>query len=178
MIEDLVDVTRFESGQLHLELQPVSLPAFLADWLKRMQTALAVERIVIDLPADLPAVLADYNRLERIVTNLLSNALKYSDGPVRVSAAPRDGLVEVSVSDQGRGIHPDDLPHLFERFYRVKGGWKAEGVGLGLYITKLLVEAHAVPSADGKTRVGGRIWVDSEPGAGSTFHFTLPVASP
>ena len=71
----------------------------------------------------------------------------------------------VTVSDQGRGIAPEDIPHLFERFYRAPEARKAEGIGLGLYITRMLVEAH-----------GGRIWVESEVGKGSTFSFTLPVA--
>jgi signal transduction histidine kinase len=74
--------------------------------------------------------------------------------------------VEVSVTDQGRGIDPEDLPHLFQRFYRAKGT-TAEGIGLGLYITKQLIEAH-----------GGRIWVESEVGKGSTFYFTLPTVDP
>ncbi|HEY3376970.1 MAG TPA: PAS domain-containing protein [Armatimonadota bacterium] len=165
MIEDLVDITRIEGGQLHLEQQPVILQAFLADLFMRMESVMAVHRVVLGIPADLPMLCADYNRLDRIVMNLLTNALKYSDGPVRITASPNDDQVLVSITDQGQGIDPADLPHLFERFYRVKGKRKAEGIGLGLYITKLLVEAH-----------GGRIWIDSEMGKGSTFCFTLPVA--
>jgi signal transduction histidine kinase len=165
MIEDLVDVTRFEGGQLQLERQAVSLADFLQDLCTRLETAMAMERVVIDVPIDLPPVYADYNRLDRIVTNLLSNALKYSEGPVRITASPEDDEVVISVADQGQGIDPVDLPHIFERFYRTTGKRKAEGIGLGLYITRMLVEAH-----------GGRIWVDSEFGQGSTFHFTLPRA--
>lgn len=165
MIEDLVDVARVEGGQLRLNLQPVNLQAFVDDLLARLAATMPVDRVVVDFLAAYPAVCADYNRLDRIVTNLLSNALKYSDGPVQVTAAPQDGQVMVCVTDYGRGISPDDMPHLFERFYRAQGERKAEGIGLGLYITKLLVEAH-----------GGRIWVESELGKGSTFSFTLPVA--
>ena len=165
MIEDLVDVTRFEGGQLRLEPQPVIFQAFLEDLLARLETAVAVDRVVTDLPAELLVVCADYNRLDRIMTNLLTNALKYSDGPVRIAAAPRDGQAVISIVDQGQGIDPDDLPHIFERFYRTKGKRKTEGIGLGLYIAKLLVEAH-----------GGRIWVESELHKGSTFSFTLPLA--
>jgi signal transduction histidine kinase len=108
---------------------------------------------------------ADYNRLERILTNVLSNALKYSDPgtPVWVRARQTGHEVEVAITDQGYGIAPDDLSRLFERFYRAKET-RAEGIGLGLYITKQLVEAH-----------GRRIWVESEVGKGSTFTFTLPV---
>ena len=99
--------------------------------------------------------------------NMLSNALKYSDPgtPVCLQAREKDGQVVVTISDQGKGIAPEDLPHLFERFYRAKGTRKTEGIGLGLYITRVLVEAH-----------GGRLWVESEVGKGSTFFFTLPVA--
>ncbi|OPZ87987.1 MAG: Sensor histidine kinase YycG [bacterium ADurb.Bin429] len=82
-----------------------------------------------------------------------------------VNARREDGEIAVAVRDRGRGIAPDDLPHLFQRFYRARGERRAEGIGLGLYITRLLVEAH-----------GGRIGVESVPGEGSTFTFTLPVA--
>ncbi|MHB9024635.1 MAG: PAS domain-containing sensor histidine kinase [Armatimonadota bacterium] len=166
MIQDLVDATRQEGGQLRLERQPVSLREYLPEFLGRSAAALETDRVRLDLPDDLPPVSADYHRLERIFTNLLSNALKYStpDTPVLVHARQVGGMVEVAVIDQGRGIDPYDLPHLFERFYRARGERKTEGIGLGLYITKLLVEAH-----------GGRIRVESEVGKGSTFYFTLPL---
>jgi two-component system phosphate regulon sensor histidine kinase PhoR len=111
--------------------------------------------------------MADPSRLERILTNLISNALKYSppEAEVVVRAERVDSCLQVSVVDRGIGIAPEDLPHLFERFYRTRGSRKAEGLGLGLYITRMLVEAH-----------GGRIWAESELGKGSTFSFTLPLA--
>ncbi|MHB9023622.1 MAG: sensor histidine kinase [Armatimonadota bacterium] len=167
MIEDLVDAARLEGGQLTLKCEPVDLHSYLTDLLQRNAETMDVSRIRLHAPADLPEVLADYNRLERIVTNLLSNALKYSDPgtPVLVWASQADGVVEIAVRDQGPGISPEDVPHLFERFYRAKGARKTEGIGLGLYITRVLVEAH-----------GGRLWVESVVGKGSTFFFTLPVA--
>jgi len=167
MIQDLVDATRWEGGQLELKREVVQLPQFVADLLQRVSPVLDTARIRVDLPPALPPVCADYARLERILVNLLSNALKYSapDTPVFLRAWPQDGEVVIAVADRGRGIPPDDLPHLFERFYRVKDTSKAEGIGLGLYITRILVEAH-----------GGRIWVESAVGQGSTFSFTLPVA--
>ena len=167
MIQDLVDAARFEGGQLTLERRPVDLRNYLDNLLQRSALSMEVERVTLDLPADLPPVAADYNRIERVFTNLLSNAMKYSDPgtPVRVCARQLDGDVEVRVSDRGRGIPAENLPHLFERFYRVTGGRNIEGLGLGLYITRLLVEAH-----------GGHIRVESELGQGSTFIFTLPVA--
>jgi len=140
---------------------------YFMDFLQRNADVLDTDRIQLDVPEELPLVSADYNRLERVFTNLLSNALKYSDTdtPVVVRALQVGEMVEIAITDQGKGIPPDDLPHLFERFYRAQGARKADGIGLGLYIAKALVEAH-----------GGRIWVESEEGKGSTFSFTLPVA--
>lgn len=169
MIQDLVDVTRLESGQLPLATQPVDLKDYLTNLLSRTEPMIDYARIRLDLPADMPAVTADYNRLERIVINLLSNALKYSTPgtPVIVHAQHEDGMVRVSITDEGPGISPEDLPKLFQRYYRTPGAQTTgEGIGLGLYITKLLVEAH-----------GGRVWVESDVGQGSTFSFTLPVAA-
>ncbi|MHB9130233.1 MAG: PAS domain-containing sensor histidine kinase [Armatimonadota bacterium] len=166
MIEDLVDAARLEGGQLALDQQPVALQRYLADLLHRIAATMEVERIRLDVAADLPQVFVDYNRLERIMLNLLSNALKYSptECPVLITAQQRNHIVIISVVDQGEGIAPEDVPYLFDRFYRAKGTEKAEGIGLGLYIAKKLVEAHQ-----------GRIWVQSEVGKGSTFSFTLPV---
>jgi len=167
MIADLVDAARQESRQLRLRLAPVHLDAFLQGLLDHSKAVLEVQRITPDLPPDLPGVLADTDRLERIFLNLLSNALKYSlpETPVHVAARSSGGEVVISVSDTGPGIDPADLPHLFERFYRGKGEHKTEGLGLGLFITKMLVEAH-----------GGQIRAESMPGQGSTFEFTLPAA--
>jgi signal transduction histidine kinase len=125
-----------------------------------------IGRMQIEMPPELPTVSADFFRLDRIIMNLISNALKYSDPgtPVHITVQPGDGEVTIAVRDQGRGIDPEVLPHLFGRFYRAPGTQREEGIGLGLYITRRLVEAH-----------GGRIWVDSEPGVGSTFAFSLPT---
>lgn len=167
MIEDLVSAARLEAGQLELERRPVDLRAFLADLLARNAGVMDVSRVKNLISTDLPPVYADPDRLDRIFANLLSNALKYSpaDSEVRVEAARTDGEVVTSVADHGVGIAPEDLPHIFERFYRARGPRKQEGLGLGLFITRKLVEAH-----------GGRIWVQAEPGKGSTFYFTLPLA--
>lgn len=167
MIQDLVDVTRWEGGQLVLKCEAVVLSQYLENLLQRVSLVIETTRIQVEIPADLPPVRADYNRLERIFTNLFSNALKYSDPgtPILLTARQHDDEVVITVSDQGIGIPPAAIPNLFDRFYRATGERKAEGIGLGLYITKVLVEAH-----------GGRIWVESEVGIGSTFSFTLPVA--
>ncbi|MHB9024506.1 MAG: PAS domain-containing sensor histidine kinase [Armatimonadota bacterium] len=167
MIQDLVESARLEGGQLQLAKQDVQLSAYLHDLLQRMSTDSASARIRLELPAELPPVAADNDRLERILVNLLSNALKYSapDTPVLLRAQQQETTAVISVINQGQGIDPEDLPYLFDRFYRAKGERHADGIGLGLYITRLLVEAH-----------GGRIWVESERGKGSTFSFTLPLA--
>ena len=165
MIQDLVDAARSESGQLRLEREPLDLPAFVSHLLREQATALDTARVEVRAGPPLPRVSADPARLQRIVVNLLSNALKYSapGTPVTISMVLRDGEVVTSVEDRGSGIQPQDLPHIFERYYRPRTS--QGGVGLGLYITKQLVQAH-----------GGRIWVESVPGEGSTFSFGLPVA--
>ncbi|HEX2949748.1 MAG TPA: ATP-binding protein, partial [Armatimonadota bacterium] len=167
MVEDLLDMARVEGGKLELKRDAVSVYDFLVNLLQRNAGVLETDRVQLKVPADLPPVWADYNRLDRIFTNLLTNALKYSDPgtPVWVHAYRTDDMVEITVSDRGQGIAPEDVPHIFERFYRAHGVRKGEGLGLGLYITRMLVEAH-----------GGRIWVESTMGKGSTFSFTLPVA--
>jgi len=167
MIQDLVDMARLEGRQFSLALASVPLQDYLPDLLHRLADILPVARVAMAIPPDLPPVRADYARLERIILNLLTNAFKYSDreSPVWISARREGGEIAVTIRDRGLGIAPDDLPHLFDRFYRARGERRAEGIGLGLYITKLLVEAH-----------GGRIGVESTPGRGSLFTFTLPIA--
>ena len=169
MIQDLVDAARAEAGQIRLERRALSMRDFALGLKRRLTPALDVERVDVEVPEDLPEVLADPDRLERILTNLWSNALKYSAPGTRVTVDARveDGWVVTSVTDRGPGIPPEELPRLFERYFRgATGRERGEGVELGLYITRRLVEAH-----------GGRIWVESQVGVGSTFSFTLPVAS-
>jgi two-component system, NtrC family, sensor histidine kinase KinB len=112
-------------------------------------------------------VMADAEQMERVIVNLVRNALKYSgpDEPVNVRLDQDEAEATVTVTDRGVGIAAEDAPHVFERFYQADTGYKAEGLGLGLYITKLIVEAH-----------GGKTWLESELGKGSSFTFTLPVA--
>jgi len=171
MISSLVDSARVEAGQLTVDKQVVGLGPFLTELLARAEAAVDVERVRVECPADLAPVLADPALLERILMNLIGNALKYSppEAEVTVSLAQRNGEVVVSVADRGEGIAPEELSRLFERYYRAEQGRRhREGLGLGLYITRGLVEAH-----------GGRIWAASEGrGRGATFSFTLPVACP
>jgi two-component system, NtrC family, sensor histidine kinase KinB len=168
LIADLVDTARNSAGCLELSRETLDLREFLVGVLHRYSAHLDTGRVKISGSQDLVLAVADADRLERVFTNLLSNALKYSPegSQVTVRFSAREETTTVSVIDCGRGIDPDDLPHIFERFYQPKGGRAKGSVGLGLFTTKALVEAH-----------GGRIWAFSEPGRGSTFTFTLPSAA-
>jgi PAS domain S-box-containing protein len=168
LIEDLVDSARLESGQLVLDLKPVDLVTTVFDLKDQLGDVSSAERIQIDAEEPVRPVRADPQRLNRILTNLLSNALKYgrpgSVVTVALSQTGSEGVV--SVRDQGPGIPENELQHVFRRYYRIRqGDQHRDGLGLGLNIAKGLVEAH-----------GGRIWVESEVGIGSTFSFSLPLA--
>ncbi|HVC34282.1 MAG TPA: ATP-binding protein, partial [Chloroflexota bacterium] len=168
MIQDLVDSTRFEAGQLHLNPEELDLGGFVRDLRERLLGIGGAERIQVEAPAGLPTIVADPDRLERILMNLLSNALKYSEPGtlILVVLEDRGDDVVTSVVDRGQGIPPSELSALFQRYHRTRlAAERHDGVGLGLYITRQLVEAS-----------GGRIWVESEVGKGSTFSFTLPRA--
>jgi signal transduction histidine kinase len=169
LIEDLLEVTQAEAGQL--SSQPGALPAaqVLADAVEA-QMALAVAASIelrLDLPSDVPAIWADRHRALQVFENLIGNALKFTkpNGVITVGAKPDKRAVLFWVSDTGSGIARDELPHLFDRFWQ--GRRARGGAGLGLPIVKAIVEGH-----------GGRIWVESMPGQGSTFFFTLPRAQP
>lgn len=170
MIEDLVDSVGHESGQLRLNQIPLDLRRFVFDLVIRLTGVIQSERIRIEAMEVPPLVMADPDRLERILINLLVNALKYSDPDTDVVVTFETGVDEVvtSISDSGPGIPPEDEPYLFQRFRRVGQHSKREdGLGLGLYTARGLVEAH-----------GGKIWVESNPGKGSRFRFSLPAAPP
>lgn len=169
LIDDLLNIARIEEGRVELHREPLELGQIAGERLRLFQGGSAKHVLKPDLPHDLPRVMADRSRLERILDNLLSNAIKYSPqgGQITVSARQEGGWVRVSVADRGIGIPRDKLEAVFERFQQLDSFLtrKVGGVGLGLAITKASVELH-----------GGRIWVESEVGKGSTFHFTLPVA--
>ncbi len=168
MIEDLVDSAGHESGQLRLRQAALDLHSFVLDLLVRLGGVIQTERIRVVPPRTLPKALADPDRLERIMVNLLMNALKYStpDTEVAVTFEARDGEVVTTITDSGPGIPPDEKSHLFQRFRRVgQHGSHHEGLGLGLYTTRSMVEAH-----------GGKIWVESEVEKGSSFSFSMPIS--
>jgi signal transduction histidine kinase len=165
MIRDLAETVSLEAGHWRLDLSPVDVTSLITELLERGTPPEDKRRLVLEMPAESPRVMGDGSRLERAVANLVSNALKYSpaDEPVTVRVEPRDSEVEVSVVDRGIGIPPEETDAVFERFYRARAGKRSDGLGLGLYITRLIVEAH-----------NGRTMVRSELGKGSTFSFTLP----
>jgi PAS domain S-box-containing protein len=168
MVDDLLESVRLESGQMALQLQQVEIAGLVADIAERIGTRDDRARLRVECPRATPPVWADPAYVERAIVNLVSNALKYSapEKPVRVQVEPGDGEAVITVIDQGVGIPPEELPHLFERFYRARSGRHAEGLGLGLYITRLIVGAH-----------GGRVWAESQAGQGATVHLTLPYAA-
>jgi signal transduction histidine kinase len=168
MLRDLADSAKAESGRIELAWAQVPLRAFVDQMLDTSDGVFDVARVVNEIPADLPPVLADPDRLDRILANLVGNALKYSHHQVHLRAdLGGDGEhVRISVSDRGPGIDGGDLPRIFERYYRGQRH-EGEGLGLGLYIVRKLVEAH-----------GGSISAESRLGEGSTFTFTLPASPP
>ncbi|HEX9402195.1 MAG TPA: MASE3 domain-containing protein [Anaeromyxobacter sp.] len=165
MLRDLADSARAESGRLELAWSKIPLRTFMADLLETSDGVLDVARVENAIPGELPDVLVDPDRLDRILANLVGNALKYSRERVVVTAAPDgEASVKVTVADRGPGILAADLPRIFERYYRGQRH-EGEGLGLGLFIVRKLVEAH-----------GGMIWAESRVGEGSRFTFTLPTA--
>ncbi|MBF5044790.1 PAS domain S-box protein [Aggregicoccus sp. 17bor-14] len=167
MVEELLDTTRLESG-VELHKEPTELARFLADVMERTVLPEERSRLRLEVPRPVGPVSVDPARLERVVVNLLSNALKYCPPgtPVVVRLEREGGVAVVSVRDEGPGIPEDKAARLFEKYFRVRSVKGVEGLGLGLYISRLIVEAH-----------GGHIWVDSHPGAGSTFGFSVPVGT-
>jgi signal transduction histidine kinase/HAMP domain-containing protein len=173
IIENLLDMGRLHAGRVAMNFESVQPERLATDAVAAIEAAYADKgvRLTVEVPADLPPVLADVERLEHVFANLLGNALKYtpSGGEVTVGAAravdDQADEVQFTVADNGPGIAREHLPRLFERFFRVPGQAGSSGVGLGLAIAKDIVEAH-----------GGRVWVESEPGKGSRFSFTVRTA--
>jgi signal transduction histidine kinase len=170
LVEELMDLSRLESGQISMRQEDVDV-AELFGHIEEV-FALRSEDSGVKLAIEQPFALrirGDFDRLEQVLNNLLDNAFRHTPagGAVDVRARTvQQGFVQVSVSDTGKGIPPEDVPHLFERFYRAANGRNTKGYGLGLAITREIVRAH-----------GGDIWATSEPGRGTTFSFTLPAAA-
>ncbi|VVB85041.1 Methyl sulfide methyltransferase-associated sensor [uncultured archaeon] len=173
LINSILDLAKLESGKLDLVIEDVSVKYTVNEILGLMKEKAASRNVIFkkEFGANLPVIKADRQKLKQILFNLLSNAIKFSKdegGIVTVSAKKRDDFMRISVSDTGIGIREEDMPRLFQKFEQLDSGAsrKYEGTGLGLAITKELVEMH-----------GGKIWVESRYGDGTSFIFLLPVAS-
>jgi signal transduction histidine kinase len=172
---NLLDITRIEAGRVDLVLRPTDLPALVRNVAAEFepQVAAKAQRLALPATSDLPLALCDPARAMQIIGNLVSNAIKYTprEGQISIAVecAAEEGFLQVSVADDGVGIAPEDQDKLYRRFFRAASAVQtgASGAGLGLYITRSLVELH-----------GGRIWLESEPGHGSTFYVTFPIVDP
>ncbi len=169
IIDNLLDMSQIEAGALRIAKEPTQLRQMIREVVDEMRMRTEAHYFVVDLPAELPRVLVDPRRIRQVLHNLIGNAIKYSKGgQITVACEVEGDHVVVSVSDQGEGIPPQYIDNIFERFFQVDGAStrRVGGSGLGLSISRGIVEAH-----------DGRIWVESAAGQGSTFHFTLPLAS-
>jgi signal transduction histidine kinase len=170
LIEDLLTASRIhaERGNMRLALADVRLDQVAAQSVERFQNQTKTHAIMLDFPPDFPTVQGDEVRLRQVLDNLLSNAIKYSPegGHIEVGGVDRGNDVLIYVRDEGVGLSEADQERVFDRFYRVDGALsrKTQGTGLGLYLAKAIVEAH-----------GGSMYVDSKPGQGATFYFTIPL---
>jgi GAF domain-containing protein len=169
LINEILDLSKVEAGRMELETASFDLPLAIENARTFVRERATKHGITLDVTVDerLGDYVGDERKIKQILLNLLSNAVKFTPegGRIRIDARQSDGAVEISVSDTGIGIAPDDLPKIFEEFRQVGSDYahKSEGTGLGLTLAKKFVELH-----------GGRIWVESAPGKGSTFTFTLP----
>jgi two-component system, NtrC family, sensor histidine kinase KinB len=167
LMRDLLDLSRIEAGESQPELKPIKARELIVDEAEVLRPQVEAKALSfgVNIPVDLPLVMADRSQIERVVANLVVNAIRYTrQGEIQISAELRGHYVAVAVSDTGEGIPPEYLPHILDKFVQVPGA-ATGGAGLGLAICRLIVEAH-----------GGQISVQSEIGHGSTFTFTLPVA--
>lgn len=165
MIDDLLDASRLQAGGLSMNRADVSLPALAARVAERLGSQSAKHTIRSEFPAKFPVILGDETRLEQVLSNLVSNALKYApEGEIRITGTSAASQVTVCVSDQGPGIDARDLQHIFDRFYRSSSAVKqTKGAGLGLYLARAIVEAHE-----------GRMWADPKMTTGARICFSLP----
>jgi two-component system phosphate regulon sensor histidine kinase PhoR len=171
LVNDLLDLSQVQWGQLQLRPEAFYLADLLADMVRSVQSSAEQHTISLQIKAKGTKIIADRARIAQVVGNILDNAVKYSPygGQVIVRLKQQDGYYQVSISDQGLGVSPELFDHIFERFYRVRNTatQQLSGIGLGLYVAKAIIDQH-----------GGRIWLSSNQGMGSTFHFTLPPSPP
>jgi len=169
LIGDLLDMKRIENGRLAVELRPISASALLGEAVEMLRGLAAASSIelALDAPSSLPQVMADANRIQQVLSNLIGNAIKFTPKGGRITLRGEEAMggVRIAVADTGSGISAEQLPHVFGQFWQGSRTDK-RGIGLGLTIAKGIVEAH-----------GGKIWVASELGIGTTFYFTLQLGA-
>jgi signal transduction histidine kinase len=169
LIQDLLEVKRIESGRLTIEKRDIDPSAVIQEALDILKPIAAASSLSLesDIAPGTPRISVDPPRIQQVLSNLVGNAIKFTPagGQIILRATPGENEAHFVVADTGPGIAPDQLPHIFGRFYQGKRTDR-RGIGLGLAIAKGIVEAH-----------GGRIWVESQLGAGSSFFFTVPVAN-
>lgn len=173
LVNDLLDVSRIQEGQIHLELRPAKIEHVIEETIDGFASAAAASNITVNfevINGPLPAVEVDQEKLKRVIVNLLSNSVKYTPqhGTVRITVQKDPGQFTISVIDTGVGIPQEDQKRVFDKFFRSPNVIKLapDGTGLGLFIAKSLIEA-----------MGGKIGFRSEEGHGTTFNFTLPLKS-
>jgi PAS domain S-box-containing protein len=168
LINNLLDASRLQAGGLKLQFTYLDLPSMAEKTVEKLRTQTSRHTFSLDFPADFPPMKGDYERMREVLSNLVGNAIKYSPdgGLIRVGGQVVDDEVRIFVSDEGVGIPATEQERIFDRFARVDNSLTRQtpGAGLGLFLVRAVVEAH-----------GGRVWVESQPGRGATFWFTLPV---
>jgi len=169
LVESLLDLGQLESGKAVLHKAPGAIGTIIVEAVEEILPVAEAKGHLLQFafaPGDLPQISMDADMIRRVMINLLENAIKYtrSGGRITISARPQTEQVLISVADNGPGIPAGEQQHIFDKFSRIQGEGRPKGLGLGLAFCRLAVEAH-----------NGRIWVESQEGQGSTFHFTLPV---
>lgn len=170
LVHDLLDVSRLEQGHMELRIEKNDLVSIVQEAVEEQRQITSDRTLLVNLPSTEICIEADRDRINQVISNYLSNALKYSEAerPVEVCVEVRDGAARVSVHDEGPGLSPDEQQRIWERFYRVPGiqvkSGSGVGLGLGLHISRVIIE-----------RQGGTVGIESEPGKGSTFWFSLPI---
>lgn len=166
MLTNMLALSAYQAGRLHVERDPLLIQPLLKQVAREVQARYPTHAVMVDVPGHLPPAEGDEELIAQAVRNLAENAAKYSPngGTITLGAEAANGMLTVSVRDEGPGIPDEEQSRIFQRFHRASTG--TQGMGLGLYLCQRLVEAH-----------GGRLWVESAPGAGATFRFTLPIVT-
>ena len=165
LIENLSDASRLQAGGMQLKRTDINLHHIANRLATRFQVQTEDHEIIVNIPEDFPIIMADETRIEQVISNMLSNAIKYaSDGEITISGQAHPDQVIICITDEGPGIATSDLPHIFDRFYRApENSRKTKGAGLGLYLARANVEAH-----------NGRMWADPKTDKGARICFSLP----